>query len=111
MDYKNKIIEKFITYLMDLIPSDNQDESKVKTVDDIKTHLNSLNIEGKLDFSYEESSHIVSDSLTGYNIMVSHSYLLIRDGNEKREEYFANIESGTLNINISDGQHSKHVLR
>lgn len=112
MDYKIKIIKKFIAYLMEMIPPDNQDETKMKTVDDIKNHLTSLKVEGKLDFSYEESSHIVSDSLTGYNIMVSHSYLVVRDGGEKLEEYFANIEGdiSTLSINHSDGRCIKYML-
>lgn len=108
--YKDKIIVKFINYLIGMIPDENQDETKVKIINDIKDHLISLSSNEKLDFNYEEVNHIISDSfLTDYNMMVSHSYLVIKKGYDKREEYFADMEGGTLKIDIN-GVHNSYIL-
>ena len=109
MDYKDKIIKKFIAYLMEMIPFDKQNEEKVKMVNDIKNHHISLKIEGKLDFSYEESHHISSD-VSGYNILVSHTYLSLREKGELKEKYSASIADGILSIRTSEVDDSKHIM-
>lgn len=110
MDYKDKIIKKFIAYLMEIIPSDKQKEKKVKKVNDIQNHLISLKVEGKLDFSYEESHHIGSDA-SGYDIWVSHIYLTLRENGELKEEYSASLPDGILSIRKSGVQDSRYIMK
>lgn len=109
MDYKDKIIKKFIAYLMEMIPFDKQNEKKVKMVNDIQNHLISLKVEGRLDFSYEESHHIGSDA-SGYNILVSHIYLTLRENGELKEEYSASQPDSILSIRTSGVKDSRYIM-